>query len=152
MNAKEKNRLAGIFLLAHGGLTGLIYLLTGVFFGIVFNTNPNQMPGTIFMVTFFLTAIALVIFALPQIIGGWKMYKEDANAKNWGIAGAILACLTGFLGIGAGVYALISLFGNNGKNFYDSLAVVNQLSPANLDEELKYQSYQQTPREPYSWK
>lgn len=152
MNAKEKNRLAGIFLMAHGGLTGVMYLLMGAFFGLALAADPNA-PKVILGIVAVFVVIAFVIFALPQFLAGWKMYKEEPNAKTWGLVGSIFACLTGFLGIGAGVFALVFLFGEEGKRFYDSLSGKNYLNPANPVDDLRFQNYQQQqPREPHSWK
>lgn len=151
MDAKEKNRLAGILLLAHGGLMGVIYLLMTVFFGIILYADPNA-PTFIFIIMSIFISISFAIFVLPQIIGGWKMYKEKPDAKNWGIAAAIVACLSGFLGIGAGVFAMIFLFGEDGKSFYNSLSGGNYLNPANPVDDFKYRDYQQQSREPHSWK
>ena len=45
MTAKEKNRLAGIFLLAHGGLQGLIVIFMLAFMGLIMFADPKAPFG-----------------------------------------------------------------------------------------------------------
>lgn len=152
MTAKEKNKLAGIFLLAHGGFLALIYFVMVVVFGVVLNLDPNTPKGIAIFFPIFMAIISF-LFVSPQIIGGWKMLKEHPNAKNWGIASAILACLNAPLGTAAGVFALIFLFSNEGDNFFNNLKNPNYLSEMNQMDDFQYQNYQQQQqREPHSWR
>lgn len=152
MNAKEKNRLAGIFLLAHGGLTGLLYLIAAIFVAVIIGSDRGA-PPIIFGIALFAMTISFAIFCLPQLIGGWKMYKESPDAKNWGIAAAIVSCLSGFLGIVSGVFALIFLLGEDGKSFYRSIKSGNYLNPVDQIDDFDYLKYSgQQPREPHSWR
>jgi hypothetical protein len=149
MTAKEKNRLAGIFLMAHGGFLGLMYLLIIGLFAIMFSVDPNP-PKVFFgfMMTFI--AILATVFVAPQIIGGWKMYKELPNAKNWGIAGAIIACMSMPLGTAAGVFALIFLFGDEGNKFYNNRTNPKYLGEANAVNDFQYNDYRE--KQPHDWR
>src|SRR5687767_1748432 len=119
MSPEEKNKLAGIFLMAHGGLLGLMYLgFFGLFFTILF--NDPQVPIGFFGMFLGFLAVFCTIFVLPQIIGGWKMYKKSPNSKVCGIIASVLACMNVPLGTAAGVFALIFLLGDDGNNFYNS--------------------------------
>lgn len=149
MTAKEKNRLAGIFLMAHGGFLGVTYLLMFGFFALIMNSDPNLTKG-FFAVFMSIIALFSTAFVVPQIIGGWKMYKEQSNAKNWGIAGSILACLNAPLGTAAGVFALIFLFGDEGKQFYSSQENPKYLGEINQVEEFQFNNSRE--REPHSWR
>lgn len=136
MTAKEYNRLAGIFLIAHGFLqTFSIVLLL-----IIFSTNIGGFSGEfqkmlrndflqngdvitstfgVFMILVVIfTIIFSFIFIIPQILGGWKLLKEKTNARTWGIIGGILACLSFPFGTAAGIYVLWFLFTDIGKNFH----------------------------------
>ena len=125
MTAKEKNKLAGIFLMIHGGIQSLIMIFIVLFYGVIgagiFATarrNEEQVVGIVFIgMIVFLTILSLV-FVIPQIVGGWKLMKESPNARIWGIIGSIVACLSFPLGTAAGVYGLVFLFGDEGKRFY----------------------------------
>ena len=59
-----------------------------------------------------------LIFVIPQIVGGWKLLKERPNARTWGIVGSIISCLSFPLGTAAGVFGLVFLFGEAGRQFY----------------------------------
>lgn len=149
MTAKEKNKLAGIFLLIHGGLSALMYLMTLVIFAAIIGSDPHAPKAILGFISVFILVVGAV-FALPQIIGGWKMLKEQPNAKNWGVAGSIIACLNAPLGTAAGVFALIFLFSDEGKYFYNALPHKNYLDSANQVDEFRFQDFQY--REPHNWK
>ena len=149
MTAKEKNRLAGIFLMAHGGILGLIYLLMIGFMALVFNADPNAPKEVFAFVTIFMV-IFCSVFVAPQIIGGWKMYKERSNAKIWGIVAAVLACMNVPLGTAAGVFALIFLFSDESKYFYEDQTRQNYLGAAHPFDDFQYNENRQ--KQPHDWR
>ncbi|MFN0140499.1 MAG: hypothetical protein ACKVQW_10505 [Pyrinomonadaceae bacterium] len=125
MTAKEHNRLVGIFLMAHGGLQMVTIIFIGIVYGVIGSAmliggkkGEEQMVGAIFIGMIVLLVIVATIFALPQFIAGYKMFKERANGRTWGIVGSIISCLSFPLGTAAGVYGLWFLFGDMGKQFY----------------------------------
>ncbi|MEP6903582.1 MAG: hypothetical protein ABJA66_17800 [Actinomycetota bacterium] len=125
MTAKEQNKLAGIFLMVHGGLQTLLMLFMCVFYGIfgaavLFGgrKGEDQMFGVFFIAMIAFIFIFSIIFIIPQIIGGWKLYKEKPNARIWGIIGSIFACISFPLGTAAGVFGMVFLFGDEGTRFY----------------------------------
>ena len=131
MTAKEQNKLAGIFLLVHGGLQVFVMLLLGLVYGgigaaLFFGAQKqeDQFMGLAFIGMIVFIAFFFSIFIIPQLIGGWKMLKERPNARIWGIIGSIVSCWSFPLGTAAGVFGLVFLFGENGKQFY--LGGVNQ--------------------------
>ncbi len=125
MTAKEHNKLVGIFLMAHGGLQAfamviicLIYGGIGVGFLVAGQKGEEKAVGLAFIVVILLVAVIGAFFVAPQIIGGYKLFKERANARTWAIVGSIISCLSFPLGTAAGVYGLWFLFGDEGKRFY----------------------------------
>ena len=125
MTAKEHNRLVGIFLMAHGGLQAFAIVIIGLIYGGVGiamllggRKNEEQVVGIVFMIMIVVLAIVGLAFILPQLLGGYKIFKEKSNARTWGIIGSILCCLSFPLGTAAGVYGLWFLFGDAGKGFY----------------------------------
>ncbi|MGE3467615.1 MAG: hypothetical protein AB7J13_11855 [Pyrinomonadaceae bacterium] len=125
MTAKEHNKMVGIFLMAHGGMQALVMVLLGVIYGgigaaMLFGgrRGEEQMVGFVFIGLILVLAVVSVLFILPQILGGYKMFKERPNARTWGIVGSIVSCLSFPLGTAAGVYGLWFLFGDEGKRFY----------------------------------
>jgi hypothetical protein len=137
--------------MAHGGLLSAIYLLMFLFMAFIMTADPNAPKWLLLFMGGFMIIFSL-IFVVPQIIGGWKMFKEHPNAKNWGIVGSILSCMNFPLGTAAGVFALIFIFGDEGKQFYDNQVSKNYLPQQNSFNDFNYQNYQQKQREPHSWK
>ena len=124
MAPNEHNRLVGIFLMAHGGLQAFVMLILCVVYGIIGaaimggGRGDERMVGIVFVFMVVFLAIFAVLFAGSQILGGYKMYKERANARTFGIIGAIVLCLLFRSATAAGVYGLWFLFGEEGKRFY----------------------------------
>ena len=125
MTAKEHNKLVGIFLLIHGGLSALLMVFMVVVYGIIgagiaatANKQEEQMVGGIFLVIMVVVAIFSTLLIVPQLIGGWKLLKEKNGARTWGIVGSIIALLSFPFGTAAGIYGLWFLFGEEGKRFY----------------------------------
>jgi hypothetical protein len=124
MTAKEHNRLVGIFLMAHGGMQAVIMVLLCVFYAIMgtamFATAPGDQKfvGLVFVGLIVFVAILALLFVLPQVIGGYKIYRELPNARTWGIVGSIISCLSFPIGTAVGVYGLWFLFGEEGTRFY----------------------------------
>jgi hypothetical protein len=125
MTAKEKNKLAGIFLLAHGGLQMFVMIIlvlvyggvgSALFFGA--SKQEDQFVGLMFIGIILILIVVTAIFVSPQLIGGWKMFKERPNARTWGVIGSIVSCLSFPFGTAAGVFGLVFLLGEEGTRFY----------------------------------
>lgn len=145
MTAKEQNKLAGIFLLAHGAIQAVVMLFIGLIYGGVgaamffsARKQEEQFVGLAFIAIILFVAIFSLIFVIPQIIGGWKLLKEKQNARTWGIIGSIVSCMSFPLGTAAGVFGLVFLFGDAGKQFYLGGASQQSFGPS-------------TPPPPSSW-
>ncbi|HKP69799.1 MAG TPA: hypothetical protein VJV05_10995, partial [Pyrinomonadaceae bacterium] len=74
--------------------------------------------GIMLLVVMVFVVLFSMLFVIPQLIGGWKMLKEQPNARTWGIIGSIVSCMSFPLGTAAGVFGLIFLFGDAGRQFY----------------------------------
>ena len=125
MTAKETNKLAGIFLMVHGGFQALIMIFICVIYGAIGSAmalgarrSEEQMVGAVFIGMILFIGVFSLALILPQIIGGYKLLKEKPNARTWGIIGSIVACFSFPLGTAAGVFGMIFLFGEEGKRFY----------------------------------
>lgn len=125
MTAKEHNRLVGIFLMAHGSFQAFIMIAMCIVYGVIGSAmlvggrkGEEQMVGAVFIGVIAIIFIVSLIFLLPQIVGGYKLWKERPNARTWGIIGSIVSCLSFPIGTAAGVYGLWFLFGDMGKQFY----------------------------------
>jgi hypothetical protein len=104
---------SGIF----GSVIGMSLLYTGYHLVGVSRGAPvdAMRPMVVLLVGLLITP---VIPTTPQIIGGYKLWKERPNARTWGIIGSIVSCLSFPLGTAAGVYGLWFLFGDIGKQYY----------------------------------
>lgn len=125
MTAKEQNKLAGIFLMVHGALQAVVVFIIGLLYGglglamiATSRREDEQFAGMIFIVAMIFVVIFASIFVIPQMVGGWKMLKERPNARTWGIIGSIISCLSFPLVTAAGVFGLVFLFGESGRQFY----------------------------------
>lgn len=125
MTAKEHNRLVGIFLMAHGGMQALVIGLVTIIYGVLgvaliagSRDGEERFVGAAFVGVVLVLAVFTVIFTGSQILGGYKLFKERANARTCGIIGSIVSCLSFPIGTAAGVYGLWFLFGEEGKRFY----------------------------------
>ena len=125
MIAKDHNKLLGIFHLIQGGLqafAGIIIALVYGGMGLAFRTGAHrpeeQMMGTIFLVLAFAVAPFVLIFAAINLTAGYKLLREKAGARTWGIAASIISLLSIPLGTALGVYGLWFFFGEEGKRFY----------------------------------
>lgn len=125
MSAKEHNRLVGIFLMAHGGLQAFVMIILCLVYGgigvamlIGGRQGEQKIVGLAFIGVIAFIAVLASVFVVPQLLGGYKLFKEKANARTWGIVGSIVSCLSFPLGTAAGVYGLWFLFGDEGKRYY----------------------------------
>ncbi len=159
MTAKEHNRLAGIFLMAHGGMQAVVMLIMGVIYGImgvVMISNAGRQGEARFVgIAFIIVVAVLALFAIffcgSQILGGYKLFKERPNARTWGIIGSIVSCLSFPLGTAAGVYGLWFLFGDMGKQMYMNPGMSQPMLNQTPQFDYQQQQYQQPPP-PNSWK
>ncbi|CAN5501943.1 hypothetical protein BH10ACI2_BH10ACI2_20130 [soil metagenome] len=125
MTAKNHNRLVGIFLMAHGGLQAFVMVIMCLIYGglgiamlIGGQQGEQKFVGIAFIAAISVLAVVACLFVGPQLIGGYKLWKEKPNARIWGIVGSIISCLSFPLGTAAGVYGLWFLFGDLGRSYY----------------------------------
>lgn len=137
MTAKDHNRLIGIFHLIQGGLQVFAGIMIGLiygFLGVAFKANARhveeEMMGTIFIVLAFIVAPIMLILAGINITAGYKLYKEKAGARIWGIVASILCIWSIPLGTALGVYGLWFTFSEEGKSYY---LTDNSYAPASLE-------------------
>jgi len=99
-------------------LIGLIYAGIGVGLILGGDGREDKTVGFVFILVIAFVLVFTAIFFLPQLLGGYKLYKERPNARIWGIIGSMFACISFPLGTAAGVYGMWFLFGDEGKRFY----------------------------------
>jgi cytochrome bd-type quinol oxidase subunit 2 len=136
MTAQDHGKLLGIFHLIQGGLqsfAGIVIALVYGGLGLAFRANAQrpeeQFMGTIFVILAFIVAPIVLAFAAVNLIAGYKLLKEKAGARNWGIAASVISLLSIPLGTALGIYGLWFLYGENGRQFYLNERHQNAFAP-----------------------
>jgi hypothetical protein len=127
MTAKEHNKILGILFFVIGGFKMLGSVFVALFYGGMglFAVNSSNKPddqflGTAFIIFGVIGSAVLLIFAVIDIITAWKIVKEKPNARIWGIVSSIISLPSIPFGTALGAYGLWFLFGDVGKQFYDT--------------------------------
>lgn len=125
MTAKDHNKLLAIFHFVQGGLQvfgGIIIAVVYGAIGLSFKANAHQPEqqfiGTALIVLAFVIAPFVLLLGGINLMAGYKMLKEKAGARTWGIVASIVSLLSVPLGTALGVYGLWFLFGDEGKRYY----------------------------------
>ena len=125
MTAKEHNKLVGIFLMAHGAFQGIAMFAICMVYGIIGSAvavgsqrREGAFVGLAVVIAIIAIAIAALVFILPQILGGYKLWKERPTPEHGALSPVLSLASRSQLGTAAGVYGLWFLFGEEGKNFY----------------------------------
>ncbi len=136
--------------MAHGGMQAVLMAMLCMVYGIMAvaamsgGRSQQRFVGLFFVIVIAIIAIFTALFAGSQIIGGYKLFKEKANARTWGIIGSVLSCLSFPLGTAAGVYGLWFLSGDQGKQMY-----LNPALPQSMFGQPKFENQPAPP--PNSW-
>ena len=136
MTTKDHNKLLAIFFFIQGGMQVFIGVMLAVVYGgigTVFLTSvpekEAQMVGGVFILLSLVAGGLVLFFGAFYFLAGWKMQKEQASGRIFGIIASIL-CLPGIpLGTALGIYGLWFLFGDQGKNFYKSGNSISSVKP-----------------------
>lgn len=125
MTGKEHSKMLGIFFLVQAGLQvfgGLIIALVYGGMGAMFMTqarkSDEQMVGGVFIVMAFVVGFIVLLFAAFNGFAGWRLFKQQQNARILGIIASCLSLMSFPLGTALGIYGLWFFFGDEGKNFY----------------------------------
>lgn len=127
MTAKEHNKLLSIFFFVQGGLQLFIGILMALIYGgvggMMLSTarrQEEQVMGGIFVVVAICVGLFILLFSAFNLFTGFKLLKEQRIARTLAIVASCLALLSFPLGTALGIYGLWFLFGDLGKNFYNS--------------------------------
>jgi len=129
MTGTDHRTILAIGYATFAAIIGFTYVLLmlislGVFItlGITFTKetgDANQagigLLGGAFAVIFY--CVLAVIFVLPPVLAGWKIWKGKPRARMWGMIAAILLLPVFPLGTALGVYGLWFWSTPEGRNF-----------------------------------
>ena len=138
MNANDKARLLGLLFWLFTGfnilVVGAIAVIYLAIFGAVFTQMPQKASDpppelilTILIVAFAFAFIVTILFSIPKIIAGYGLRRDKPWARTWAIVASIMACLSFPFGTAIGVFGLVFLFGDDGKQYFDAAAYRGQL-------------------------
>jgi Ca2+/Na+ antiporter len=132
MTAKDHNNLLGIFFYVAAGfmaffgiLLPLIYLIVGTAIFIWSNKEEDKVASIVLIAVSIVVAVIFIGISAFYFATGRKMRRLSPSGRIFGIIASILALFYFPLGTALGVYGLWFLFGEDGKNFYHSLASGN---------------------------
>ncbi|HEV7645393.1 MAG TPA: hypothetical protein VGO50_15730 [Pyrinomonadaceae bacterium] len=124
MVAKEHNKILGILFLVYSVLqvvglaVAIIVMIAMMGVAAAQTRGRDAIPAVVIFGMVIGILVIAGLFVLPIIIAGWKILKEKAGGRTWGIVAAILALLNFPLGTAVGIYGLWFLLGEEGKRFY----------------------------------
>jgi hypothetical protein len=131
MTGREQARLLGLFfwifsgiqLLAIGAIAIVMVLYFSVLLAVIPHKASDPPPEVILPIMIVIMAIVLgsfLLFSIPKIIAGYGLRKEKSWARIWAIIASIMACMSFPVGTALGVFGLVFLFGDAGRQYFDS--------------------------------
>lgn len=131
MTAREKARLLGLFLWIFAALNIFVVGVIGVVYALFFGVFASQMPHRgngpgpeamlpVVIVAFALGFVMVVLFSIPNLVAGYGLRNEKPWARIWAIIASILSVTSFPIGTAVGVFGLVFLFGDEGKQYFES--------------------------------
>ena len=132
MTGQEHARLLGLLFLLYTAFQVVLLVGMGilfmVFFGAIFSqipSRPGEPPPEI-MLPFVFIVLALsigfsLLLCIPEVVAGYGLRKGKPWARVWSIIACVLAVMSFPLGTALGVYGLVFLFGDQGKQYFESV-------------------------------
>jgi hypothetical protein len=145
MTAPDKARLLGLFFwlftLFNVVLVAVIGVIYVALFGLIFsaaphkaNDPPPELIISIIAVIFVFVLAFTVLFSIPKVVAGYGLRKDRSWARIWAIIASIMCCLSFPFGTAIGVFGLMFLFSDEGKQYfeqrsYGQLGMVGNVTP-----------------------
>ena len=140
MTSEEKSKLLGLFFWLFTAFNVLILGVMAVFFSVFFGAilanaprKANDPPPEFFMaffgVIFVIVLIMTVLFSVPKVVAGYGLRNHKPWARTWAVVASVMCCLSFPIGTAIGVFGLVFLFSDEGKQYFDDMAY-GRLSPA----------------------
>ena len=133
MTSEDKSNLLGLFFWIFTAFNVLILGVMAIFFFVFFGVMFSQMPQrandpppefffAIFSFVFFLILITTVLFSIPKVVAGYGLRNHKPWARTWTLVASVMCCLSFPVGTAIGIFGLIFLFSDEGKQYFDDLA------------------------------
>ena len=141
MTANDKARLLGLFFWLFTALNVLIIVgisaLYVAIFGFVFSQQPQRAGDPppefiigILAIVFVFILVFTLLFSVPKIIAGYGLRKGKSWAKTWAIIASVMTCMSFPIGTAIGVFGLVFLFSDEGKQYFDQKVFGGNIGPA----------------------
>jgi hypothetical protein len=132
MTGREHARLLGLLFWILTGLQLGLVVLIGLFylfiFGTVFSSLPHRPgePGPELILPILIVVMAAVFlmtvaFSVPKVVAAYGLRKEKPWARVWAIIACCMSVMSVPFGTAVGVYGLIFLFGEQGKQYFEGV-------------------------------
>lgn len=137
MTTKEHRNILGILFMVYAGLqvfggifVALIYGGIGTFVMTSSHSSHDQTGGAVMLFAGIVVAVIMLIWGVFNALTGWKLFKQKPNVRTLAIIASIIALLNFPLGTILGIYGIVFLFGEQGKNLdYDGGNTASNFPP-----------------------
>lgn len=130
MNSEDKSKLLGLFFWLFTAFNILIIAVIAIvyvaIFGVVFSQAPHrasdpppEMIVGILVVVFAFVFIFTLLFSIPKVVAGYGLRTHKPWARTWAIIASIMCCLSFPIGTAIGVFGLVFLFSDEGKQYFE---------------------------------
>lgn len=141
MTGQEHARLLGLLFLLYTAFQVVILIGFGIFFMIFFGaiftqipSRPGEPPPEIMLPFIFIVLAISIGFSLllciPEVVAGYGLRRGKPWARLWSIIACVLAVMSFPIGTALGVYGLVFLFGDQGKQYFESVEFASLSSKA----------------------
>jgi|GEM_PF-688362 len=130
MTSKDKARLLGLLFWLFTAFNILIIVLIGIFYTAIFglialnpasgdkDAPPPEIIIPIIAGIFIFLTVVTILFSIPKLVAGYGLRKQKPWARGWSIAASIMACMSFPIGTAVGVFGLVFLFSDEGKQYF----------------------------------
>jgi hypothetical protein len=133
MNSEDKSKLLGMFFWLFTAFNVLILGVMAIFFFVFFGAMISQMPHKandpppeffigLFSFIFFLILITTILFSIPKVVAGYGLRNHKPWARTWAIVASVMCCMSFPIGTAIGVFGLVFVFSDEGKQYFDDLS------------------------------
>ncbi len=142
MTAQDHNKTLGILFLIFGSVNILLLIpvalqitkaLKGIDAAAALNPHPESVHNAMGLLMILLIALGIlsIVSSIMEIVAGFGLFKQKLWAPKAAAIAAIVSMINIPIGTALGIYALLFLFGNKGREVYGKIisARTQGLSP-----------------------
>jgi len=130
MSSEDKSKLLGLFFWLFTAFNILIIAVIAIIYVAIFGAVMSQAPHKasdpppemivgILVVVFAFVFIFTVLFSIPKVVAGYGLRTHKPWARIWAIVASVMCCLSFPIGTAIGVFGLVFLFSDEGKQYFE---------------------------------